>query len=365
MPSPDFGYERARRFRRALDAYPRARTTELLPLLAACLPTVGGSGAAVELGSGSGYLTQLLQKLYKTVYAVEKSSPMLAQLPRDVHPLPVGCLEDGAHDLPAAVSPELIVSLATFHHIVERDLRDGHVAPAASQARQAKAITAWVDRMAEGGRFMLVDVGRPAPGPDSASYLHDAAERLAEAGLPAVSEDDIARLDKELPYGFRDALDVIGYADRDLDLPRLAQAYARSHFRLSPEGPIGHFDRTVTEHSIEGHDAYWWSEDELAAALTRAGLDDVVVVALPTPWLFLDRMGAYWFINELFGLDLDGADSDSTGDTPAASPTSIIDRQLTIRGVDDHAVVEWQLLYATGVKRGRRRESYTSESVVP
>jgi SAM-dependent methyltransferase len=365
VPSPDFGYERARRFRRALDAYPRARTTELLPLLAAALPSEGGTGAAVELGSGSGYLTQLLQKLYKTVYAVEKSSPMLAQLPREVHPLPVGGLEDGAHDLPAGVQPELVVSLATFHHIVERDLRDGHVAPAASQARQAKAITAWVDRMAEGGRFLLVDVGRPAPLTDSATYLYDAASRLAEAGLGTVSKDEIARLDKELPYGLRDALDVIGYSDADLDLPRLAQAYARSDFRLSPVGPIDHFDVTVTDRSIEGHDAYWWSEDDLVRCLTRAGLDDVVVVALPTPWLFLDRMGAYWFINELFGLDLDGADSDSTGDTAAVSPTSIIDRHLTIRGVDDHAVVDWQLLYATGVKRGRRRESFTSEGVVP
>ncbi|NUR28788.1 MAG: hypothetical protein HOV83_23600, partial [Catenulispora sp.] len=110
-------------------------------------------------------------------------------------------------------------------------------------------------------------------------------------------------------------------------------------------------------HSIEGHDAFFWSAGDLAEGMARAGLSEITVTTFPTPWLFLDKLGAYWFINELFGLDLDPEER-RTGHSAA----TIIDRNLTIRSDADHAIVDWQLLYATGVKRGRRGRSESADS---
>jgi SAM-dependent methyltransferase len=360
VSSPDFGYERARRFRRALDAYPRARTTELLPLLAACLPRGSGADVAVELGAGSGYLTRLLQEMYDTVYAVEKSEQMLRQLAGGgAIPLRVDGLEHGAGSLPPHIAVDLVVSLATFHHIVVRDPGTGVVQPELSRRRQADAITAWADRLTDGGRFVFVDVGRPSGA--SSDYLQAAAQTLDSVPTSAAPPAEIARLDEALPYAFRETLDVIGYpADAAVSLPELARAYAAGDFPLTAQGPIGHFDVTVAEHSIEGHDAYFWSEEDLRAAMTAAGLSDVVVLALPTPWLFLDSLGAHWFVNELFGLDLD-----SKGATETGGGIGIIDRNLTIRSREGHAVVDWQLLYATGVQRGRGGAGLAGEGAVP
>jgi len=348
VPSPDFGYERARRFRRALDAYPRARTTELLPLLALCRPGARDS-VAVELGSGSGYLTYLLTKMYKQVWAVERSDQMLKQLPpyEGLERLQVWHLEEGATQLPVAIQPDLIVSLATLHHLVERDETADRLVPDASRQLQARTIEAWVRRLRPGGRFVLVDVGRRADG-DRASYLRSVSDRFAKVNAAAAGELDVKQLDHDLPeYGFRDALDVIGYPAAELTFSRLAAVYAGSEFPLTTDGPIRHFDVTVTQNSIEGHDAYFWSEDDLAGSLTQAGLAEVAVAALPTPWLFLDQLGAYWFINELFGLNVDPDQGSS-----APTPLEIIGRYLTVRSGEAHAVVDWQLLYATGVKRG-------------
>jgi SAM-dependent methyltransferase len=289
--------------------------------------------------------------MYDRVWAVERSDQMLRQLPeRDgLERLRVGDLEQGAADLRAGVQPDLIVSLATLHHLVERGQDGGGPDAGASRELQARTIAAWVRRLRPGGRLVLVDVGRRAGG-DPAEYLWNAADRLARANAPAVSEFEVKQLDHDLPeYGFRDALDVIGYPHSELTLQRLAATYANAtaDFPLTADGPIKHFDVTVTENSIEGHDAYFWSEPELADSLSEAGLADVAVAALPTPWLFLDQLGAYWFINELFGLNVD---PDQGSSTP--TPLEIIGRYLTVRSGEAHAIVDWQLLYATGVKRG-------------
>jgi SAM-dependent methyltransferase len=346
MTSSRFGEQRAVRFSRALAQYPGSRSLELLPLLALAWPEEPGR-VAVELGAGSGYLSSVLDRLYGRVVRVDQSRAMLSTATASPDEEVVDELLFAADRLDHEVAPDLVVSLATFHHVCA--LNGDAVDHPASHALQRNTIAAWVQRLRPGGRFVIVDVGAPSPPLDD--YLAGAAGRFDAAGLDPVPWTLVKKLDQSLNgYHLLDAAEEFELA-RDgepLSLAGIAESYRAAKLAVDPVGPVDFFDHLVEERSVEGHDAHFLDEPELGAALRDAGLGEVVTGVLPTPWPFPHQRGAYWFVNELFGLGGSAGADDRAG----ASPEMVaqIDRYLRVRPHRSRSIVEWQLLYATGVK---------------
>jgi SAM-dependent methyltransferase len=351
VTSPRFGHERARRFSHALAKLPAARTAELLPLLAACRPADDRGGIAIDLGAGSGFLSVVLEQLYDRVVRVDSSAPMLSTTTRAEDETIVADLTEAA--LPADVgAPDLVVSLATLHHIcvTAGDVID----PVASRHRQERTVRAWVDRLVAGGRFMVVDVGAPAAATDA--HLEKTVRRLAEHGMAPVPWAMLDQLDTGPTCGYRFAAtaELLGL-DRSgtgLALPDLIDRYRGLGLGIDPLGPIRYFDDVVATWSLDGHDAHFLDESALASMLRAAGLKDVAAGVLPTPWFFPSFEAAYWFVNELFGLEFTAPDDPADWDRATmAKVERTIDRRLRIRPLLGRTVVEWQLAYAIGVKR--------------
>jgi ubiquinone/menaquinone biosynthesis C-methylase UbiE len=119
-----FRDERARRFLSAMRRCPDARTCEL-DGLAAAIRRLGARDCEriIDLGAGHGYATDcLLQFLQPTgvVYAVDTSEEMLAHLPAHPRVMPLMSSLDRLSCL-AADSIDLAVTLATFHHVVNKN----------------------------------------------------------------------------------------------------------------------------------------------------------------------------------------------------------------------------------------------------
>jgi SAM-dependent methyltransferase len=119
----EFTRERARRFAGAMQMCPHARDAELQQLLAVLKNVpVRQCRCIVELGAGHGYATRLLLKLLSpdgVVHAVDVSEEMLDGMRPDSHIVPVVAKPDQLQLADASV--DLVVSVATFHHILNKN----------------------------------------------------------------------------------------------------------------------------------------------------------------------------------------------------------------------------------------------------
>jgi SAM-dependent methyltransferase len=328
--------------------FPAARTTELLPVLAACRPADRHGGVAVDLGAGSGFLSQVLARLYDRVVRVDSSAAMLHTVVPGEDEIVVADLAEPPADLAA---PGLVVSLATLHHLCVT--AGDAVDPVASAQRQQRAVRAWVDRLVPGGRFVVVDVGAPAAA--TGEHLNETARRLAAQGMGPVPWAVLDELSTgpTAGYGFAATAELLGL-DRSgpgLVLAELVDRYRALGLQLDAMGPIGYFDDVVATWSEVGHDAHFLDEGALWSTLRAAGLENVAVGVLPTPWFFPSSAAAYWFVNELFGLQFTAPDDPADWDGAAiAKVEQTIDARLQMRPMLGRTVVEWQLAYAIGVK---------------
>ena len=318
-------------------------------MLAACRPADDRrGGVAVDLGAGSGFLSRVLERFYDRVVRVDSSAAMLYTVALGEDETVVADLAEPPADAP---TPDLVVSLATLHHLCT--INGTAVDPVASSQRQQRAVDAWVDRLAPGGRFVVVDVGAPTAATDE--HLIETSRRLAAGGMGPVPWTVLDELGTGATagYGFAATTELLGL-DRSgpsLELRELVDRYRALGLQLDAVGPIGYFDDVVATWSDIGHDAHFLDEQALASTLRAAGLDNVAVGVLPTPWFFPSSEAAYWFMNELFGLQFSASDDPTEWDL--ASMTKVekaVDPRLRLRPMLGRTLVEWQLAYAIGVK---------------
>ncbi|MBC8432379.1 hypothetical protein [Desulfobacula sp.] len=62
------------------------------------------------------------------------------------------------------------------------------------------------------------------------------------------------------------------------------------------------FDDVIDGYGAQRHFGYFPRETSIKEALLGAGMNDVRVGTIPTPWSFNGRRDATWFVHELFGL---------------------------------------------------------------
>lgn len=122
--SPEFGPERARRFVKAMKAFPEARRSEL-DYLDAVLDNlhVRQCRSIADLGAGHGFVTAHLLRFLASdgrIHALDNSAEMLRHVPlhhqieHHVTKLDrLSCLKDGSVDL--------AVTFASFHHVANKN----------------------------------------------------------------------------------------------------------------------------------------------------------------------------------------------------------------------------------------------------
>ena len=120
----EFSKIRSERYKLAMSRAPNARTAELVAL-GTVLKAIGVTRcrSIVEIGSGHGYATGALLDYVSTdglIRGVEHSPDMAAQIPRHPKIRPLADTLEGIDIDDGSV--DLVVSLATFHHITNKSL---------------------------------------------------------------------------------------------------------------------------------------------------------------------------------------------------------------------------------------------------
>ena len=119
MKQEEFNQERARRYHLAMENHPYARNSELEKL--ELDESLNKENLVIlDLGAGDGYLTRYLSKIYPKakVYALDNSKSMLSEHTNGK----IKLINSESHNIPLeSDSVDLIVSLATFHHVKKKN----------------------------------------------------------------------------------------------------------------------------------------------------------------------------------------------------------------------------------------------------
>ena len=125
MKQEEFNQERARRYHLAMGNHPNARNSELERLeLDKALNKKGL--VILDLGAGDGYLTRHLSKTYPNaiIYALDASESMLSEHTNGN----VKLINADSDNIPLeSGSVDLVVSLATFHHVKKKKETFGEI----------------------------------------------------------------------------------------------------------------------------------------------------------------------------------------------------------------------------------------------
>src|ERR1044072_4424051 len=119
MTSQSFDENRATRYVRALNALPSARIRELIPILLLLYRENLSQCTLVDLASGNGYLSTLLESTVRRLIRVDASSTMLAHsyygdaVVADIRNARSKLVSRGID------SVDIITCLAALHHIYE------------------------------------------------------------------------------------------------------------------------------------------------------------------------------------------------------------------------------------------------------
>ncbi len=321
MAPIDFKGKRAFRFERAMARFPNVRAAEVLAALPLIWPASTRSEIAIDLGAGPGYLSKVLESLYGQVIRIDRSADMLGI---DNPAVIADFGDEEAAD--ALVDLDLVASLAAFHHLYI--LRGGAVDREASERAQNQSICNWAARLRQGGRIVVIDVehGEPA---------------VAGGYQPSMGAQELAEVSASVPEYELDAtlkLFDVNLQDRGLTFDSLIRGYASAGVSPNRIDPAKFFDSVVNNYNPEGHPACFLSRERLTNAMLGAGLSDVQVGTLLTPWIFHDLDDLIGFVCDLFGLSLvDG------------SAQEIVDR-LRPEVFRGQYVVAWRLLFGIGTK---------------
>lgn len=119
MKSEEFNQERAKRYHLAMGKCPNARNSELKKLNLD-LSLNKENLVILDLGAGDGFLTRHLSKIFPkaTIYALDSSRSMLSEHTNGN----VKIINSDSHNIPLNdCSVDLVVSLATFHHVNKKN----------------------------------------------------------------------------------------------------------------------------------------------------------------------------------------------------------------------------------------------------
>ncbi|GCF10048.1 class I SAM-dependent methyltransferase [Dictyobacter arantiisoli] len=354
-----FGEERAQRYNRALKRCPYARANELLPIFILLYGEQLRDSTLVELASGTGYLTDILDHLVKRVIRVDKSPEMLTKLHTDTD-LVYADLREVSEKIDKTLQVDAITCLAALHHVCE--IVDGKAQSQESELSQFQTIESWIRLLAPGGKLVLIDVGVPDLPSNADDSLSVPIERYYRRKQEMYSQTYFS-IDIQFLKAIRDAKPeyFIGHyieqlIAREVDTISLASIIEHQQLRgqIQPDKIIAvdFFDEIVANFSIDGHIAHFLREDHLRTALKQSGLKKTLVTCLPTTWTFKSEAEAVWFVRELFAL----------GEGSVLSPEDMvvhadyervkgyINQFLGMTTEGETVYVNWQLLFAYGEK---------------
>jgi SAM-dependent methyltransferase len=372
MTVQTFREERTKRFDRALSICPYARVRELIPLLFLLYRDNLQDCTLVDLASGNGYLADVLEPLVKRIIRVDSSSSMLAACHGEACHSETNVVTVDLREAHTKLSdiemerPDAMICLAALHHLYE-GIGEG-VDSAGSEALQYGLIQEWVKLLAPGGRLILVDVCIPdlplshqstEPFSTKMDRYYEGREELFKERIFTYDPGFIRSLDEYQPeYSINQQLQDL-LSNRTLaNGISLHDMFEARHFRgTTPDRliPVEFFNNVVANYSIDGHVAFFPSEEQIRLTLEALGLKNLLVTCFPTPWLFKSEAEAVWFVRELFAL----------GTEPVLDPAEIIehpDYELIrgfieeFLGIDKRAnpvyttQVNWQLMFAYGEK---------------
>lgn len=95
----------------------------------------------------------------------------------------------------------------------------------------------------------------------------------------------------------------------------------------------------VNEHNPAGHVGYFLSNGEMARLFQTAGFQQVDEAVCSVPWVFKSKNDIAHFFKGLFGLELGESEI-----------SRAIDKYLNVIKTSEGYVVDWNLIYAVGVK---------------
>jgi SAM-dependent methyltransferase len=360
MKNLPFGRERAPRFARALARCPYARLQELLPILFFSYRSDLHTCTVVDLASGTGYLADIFEPVVERVIRVDQSTDMVEASSVKGNVIYTDIRDPSGNLMPLLeTGADIVTCLAALHHVCVTV--DNQVNPTDSRKEQANAIYNWAQLLAPNGKLILIDVCIP-----DIPVLHHFSITMKEyfEKNRIRFQNQIFRLDHNfirwvdylfLRYDLSQQDQVLNsFEEQSISLYNI---YSHQVFpgpqTVEKVIPVDFFNEVVANYSIDGHVAFFPEEKFIKTAFLDAGLRNVFVSCLPTPWIFKSEEEAVWFVRELFALSEEAVD-----DPFSLSRTSdytrvkaLIDKYLGIyTAVDGTTFVNWQLMYAYGEK---------------
>ncbi len=315
---------RAADYKKALQLAPEARALELAAVVNVVLGLCDKNKwrpsdvRVVDLMAGSGVLTRaLLQSGFTHVIPIEACCEMRPDDSKDLGYMNGNAFAELRLTL-AQLKPDIIVSLAGFHHLLEYN---GTVVDrGASLASQLEMIEACVAGSNPGGYLVIVDISEVANPLSTTISPVDAwsGGGLREVRLLAEEESKTLMKSRSLEDFSRQIESIFGHVDRDC--------------------PVHWFRKVVDAKTKLGHKDFAISEALLRTlALYYSG--SVRASSFCCPWLFESGSSATQFILHKFGFLVD---RDEELDIPALGKD-----MMTYLGVEDSAssrvALKWAL----------------------
>lgn len=359
MAPLSFGKDRAQRFGRALELCPFARVREIIPILLLAYREDWRDCTLMDLGAGTGYLSDMFASAFKKVIKLDQSLDMFAQSHINVD-LICSDIKDVHSKVGSSFKVDIITSLATLHHIYVNS--SANIITTTSEELQLNVIKSWIDLLSPSGKIILIDVCFP----DYESTSHN-SYALQTREYYERKKDTLFDIKFTFDKNYFEILDhanpnylLLDHIQEifDLESPSLPLVNLMNKripgftSLVNKEIPIAFFDNIVSKYSIDGHVAYFPREEKLRLGLHSMGLENVLVTCIPTPWEFRSEPEAIWFIHELFGLGKEAVlhPSDMIRHPDYTKVKRHITEYLGMSEINDKFYINWQLVFAYGEK---------------
>lgn len=187
--------KKADNYRAALDSVPDARAMEILPFASFLIGMSKKLGIPrsqlmiVDLMSGSGYLSeQLFQLGFKNIIAIESCNEMSygSEIYKSIRLVSTPSIDEALEEI-SAIRPHIVMSLASFHHLIKYD-SNGNIDTGASIELQAKVIRNAVNALAEGGAVIIGDLSEVSYPTQISEELDDTWSLDVKSGIRLLPE---------------------------------------------------------------------------------------------------------------------------------------------------------------------------------
>ncbi len=330
-------------YKKALELAPNARGIELGAVVAMVLGACKKKGwrpeqtRVVDLMAGTGVLSVALKAAgFEKTKAIEACAEMLPDGSSGVEFVDGrsfanirGALEE--------LRPQVIVSLAGFHHLIERTgMRVDRLRSVATQAMLAGAC---VDALVPGGLVLVVDIAED--------------DDFGQLGIHSLNDWDGYAF-KSLKCGGNELRDDLIATTTIVEY----EAALKARFgELSLDGTLKWFREFVDPETTVGHDDVAISVPLLQLLRWRYG-DALRVARFRCPWVFETETQATQFVLQKFGFYVDRR----AVEVKADSVVEGMKRYLAFRGSDEKPCA---LAWSLGAWMVKAPESGSAASLVP